>query len=122
MIRRPPRSTRTDTLFPYTTLFRSPQLSALHAAVYDLARQASDHAIPRMRGYHEIWYGEQRIASSEPEEPFYGQTYLPRKFKVGFAMTPINDIDVYAQDLGFIAIAGEDGTIHRKCTRLNSSN
>src|SRR3546814_11976061 len=26
MIRRPPRSTRTDTLFPYTTLFRSPQL------------------------------------------------------------------------------------------------
>src|SRR3546814_2389873 len=25
MIRRPPRSTRTDTLFPYTTLFRSPQ-------------------------------------------------------------------------------------------------
>src|SRR3546814_9419759 len=29
MIRRPPRSTRTDTLFPYTTLFRSPMLSQL---------------------------------------------------------------------------------------------
>src|SRR3546814_8438091 len=28
MIRRPPRSTRTDTLFPYTTLFRSPSMSA----------------------------------------------------------------------------------------------
>src|SRR3546814_7458070 len=29
MIRRPPRSTRTDTLFPYTTLFRSPSAPAL---------------------------------------------------------------------------------------------
>src|SRR3546814_11450284 len=28
MLRRPPRSTRTDTLFPYTTLFRSPQMRA----------------------------------------------------------------------------------------------
>src|SRR3546814_4450955 len=27
MIRRPPRATRTDTLFPYTTLFRSPEIS-----------------------------------------------------------------------------------------------
>src|SRR3546814_15404807 len=28
MIRRPPRSTRTDTLFPYTTLFRSPRINS----------------------------------------------------------------------------------------------
>src|SRR3546814_18692329 len=37
MIRRPPRSTRTDTLFPYTTLFRSPQaeFAALEQAVDD---------------------------------------------------------------------------------------
>src|SRR5690606_7599697 len=39
-----------------------------------------------------------------PEEPFYGRTYMPRKFKIGFVIPPINDIDVYAQDLGFIAI------------------
>ncbi|MFT4131451.1 NADPH-dependent assimilatory sulfite reductase hemoprotein subunit [Labrys sp. (in: a-proteobacteria)] len=83
----------------------NPHLSALHAEVYRYARQASDHAIPRMPAYHEIWYGEERVASSEPEEPFYGRTYLPRKFKIGFAIPPINDIDVYAQDLGFIAIA-----------------
>src|SRR3546814_9844042 len=31
MIRRPPRSTRTDTLFPYTTLFRSPGATRRHA-------------------------------------------------------------------------------------------
>ena len=87
----------------------NPHLSGLHAQVYALAKRASDHAIPRMRAYHEIWYGEERVASSEPEEPFYGRTYLPRKFKIGFVIPPINDIDVYTQDLGFIAIGGPDG-------------
>jgi len=87
----------------------NPQLSALHAEVYALAKRSSDHAIPRMRAYHEIWYGEERVASSEPEESFYGRTYMPRKFKIGFVIPPINDIDVYTQDLGFIAVAGPDG-------------
>ncbi len=82
----------------------NPQLSSLHAEVYDIARRASDHAIPRMRAYHEIWYGAERIVTSEVEEPFYGRTYMPRKFKIGFAIPPVNDIDVYTQDLGFIAI------------------
>ncbi|MFT3803854.1 MAG: assimilatory sulfite reductase (NADPH) hemoprotein subunit [Burkholderiaceae bacterium] len=83
----------------------TPELSAVHDEVWAIAKATSDHAIPRMRAYHEIWYGEERIASSEgPEEPFYGATYLPRKFKIGFVIPPINDIDVYAQDLGFIAI------------------
>jgi sulfite reductase (NADPH) hemoprotein beta-component len=86
-----------------------PQLSAVHAEVYALAKAASDHAIPRMRAYHEIWYGDERIAGSEPEEPFYGRTYMPRKFKIGFVIPPINDIDVYTQDLGFIAVVGPDG-------------
>lgn len=83
----------------------NPRLSALHAEVYAIAKRASDAAIPRMRAYHEIWYGEERIASSEPEEPFYGRTYMPRKFKIGFVIPPDNDIDVYSQDLGFIAIS-----------------
>ncbi|TXH32841.1 MAG: NADPH-dependent assimilatory sulfite reductase hemoprotein subunit [Rhodospirillaceae bacterium] len=87
----------------------NPALSRLHADVYDLARRASDHAIPRMRAYHEIWYDEERVATSEPEEPFYGATYMPRKFKIGFVIPPVNDIDVYAQDLGFIAIGGSAG-------------
>ncbi|VCU71681.1 Sulfite reductase [NADPH] hemoprotein beta-component [Pigmentiphaga humi] len=88
----------------------NPGLSGLHRQVHALARQASDHVIPRMRAYHEIWYGEARIAGSEPEEPFYGNTYLPRKFKIGFVIPPCNDIDVYAQDLGFIAIV-KDGKL-----------
>jgi len=88
----------------------NPAVSGIHAQVYALAKQASDHAVPRLRAYHEIWYGEERIAGSEPEEPFYGRTYLPRKFKIGFVIPPSNDIDVYAQDLGFIAIV-ENGRL-----------
>jgi sulfite reductase (NADPH) hemoprotein beta-component len=83
----------------------NPHLSALHAQVYAIAKRASDHAIPRMPAYHEIWYGKERVATSQPEEPFYGRTYMPRKFKIGFVIPPVNDIDVYTQDLGFIAIA-----------------
>jgi sulfite reductase (NADPH) hemoprotein beta-component len=82
----------------------NPQLSALHAEVHALAKKASDHAIPKTGAYKEIWYGEERTPVSGPEEPLYGKTYMPRKFKIGFVVPPINDIDVYAQDLGFIAI------------------
>lgn len=86
-----------------------PQSSLFHAEVAAMAKRVSDHVIPKTRAYHEIWYGDERVASSEPEEPFYGRTYMPRKFKIGFALPPSNDIDVYAQDLGFIAIGGPDG-------------
>jgi sulfite reductase (NADPH) hemoprotein beta-component len=82
----------------------NPQQSRLHRQVYDLARHASDHATWKSGAYHEIWYGDQQVAASGAEEPFYGKTYMPRKFKIGFVMPPSNDIDVYAQDLGFIAI------------------
>jgi sulfite reductase (NADPH) hemoprotein beta-component len=88
----------------------NPQLSALHANVWALAKRASDHAIPKSGAYREIWYGEEREEIDGPEEPLYGRTYMPRKFKIGFVIPPINDIDVYAQDLGFIAIAAR-GTL-----------
>jgi len=89
----------------------NPQFPALQAELAALAKTVSDHVIPKTRAYHEIWYGEERIASSEPEEPFYGPTYMPRKFKIGFVIPPNNDIDIYAQDLGYIAIVGKDGKI-----------
>jgi sulfite reductase (NADPH) hemoprotein beta-component len=83
----------------------NPRLSRVHAQVYALAKQSSNHAIPKTGAYREVWYGEERTATSGPEEPFYGQTYMPRKFKIGYVIPPSNDIDVYAQDLGFITIA-----------------
>jgi sulfite reductase (NADPH) hemoprotein beta-component len=87
-----------------------PADSALHAEVVAAAQEVSDHFLPRTRAYHEIWYGEEKVASSgEEEEPVYGATYLPRKFKIGFVVPPSNDIDVYTQDLGFIAVSGPAG-------------
>ncbi len=85
----------------------NPALSTLHREVYTLAKAASDHATPKTGAYPEIWYGEERqTRGGGPEEPMYGCTYMPRKFKIGFVIPPVNDIDVYAQDLGFIAITG----------------
>ena len=87
------------------TVAANPWLSSAHAAVYAQAAALSEHLLPRSRAYYEIWLDEVRVAGSgEEDEPLYGATYLPRKFKIGFAIPPLNDVDVLAQDLGFIAI------------------
>ena len=85
----------------------NPRLSSLHREVVELSRRASEHMRWKSRAYREIWLGDECVASGSgaSDEPFYGHTYLPRKFKIGFVIPPVNDIDVYAQDLGFIAVA-----------------
>ncbi len=88
----------------------NPYQSALHGPVLDDARAVSAHLTPRTRAYHEVWLDGEKISDDEEEEPIYGKTYLPRKFKTGFAVPPSNDVDIYTQDLGFIAI-GEDGKL-----------
>jgi sulfite reductase (NADPH) hemoprotein beta-component len=83
----------------------NPERSPLLQQVYTDARAWSEFALPKSRAYHEIYLDEELVAGGEPEsEPMYGATYLPRKFKVGFALPPSNDVDVFSQDLGFIAI------------------
>lgn len=86
----------------------NPYQSEVHQEVNDLAGGISDYLSPRTGAYHEIWLDEEKILDtrddSEEVEPIYGKTYLPRKFKIGIAVPPSNDIDVYSQDLGFIAI------------------
>ena len=90
----------------------NPHVSAVHAAVHAQAAALSEHLLPNTRAYHEIWLDEERIAGSgEEDEPIYGDRYLPRKFKIGFAIPPTNDVDVFAQDLGFIAILDADGAL-----------
>ena len=90
----------------------NPLRSALHAQVYAQAAALSEHLLPNTRAYHEIWLDEERVAGSgEEEEPVYGAAYLPRKFKIGFAVPPVNDVDVFAQDLGFTAIVDGDGVL-----------
>ncbi|RIA55823.1 NADPH-dependent assimilatory sulfite reductase hemoprotein subunit [Dichotomicrobium thermohalophilum] len=88
-----------------------PEFSALHAQVFPIAKAVSEHLLPGTRAYHEIWLNEQPVYQGDKEdevEPVYGKTYLPRKFKIGFAIPPVNDVDVFTQDIGFIAIADED--------------
>lgn len=88
----------------------NPDESALHAQVWPVMKAVSDHLLPRTRTYHELWVDDKLVDGAEPEdEPIYGKTYLPRKFKIVFAVPPSNDVDVYAHDLGFIAIADESG-------------
>ncbi len=75
------------------------------------AQALSDHLTPATGAYHEIWLdGEKQPGpeSTTPREPIYGDTYLPRKFKMGLVIPPVNDIDIYTQDLGFIAIVEND--------------
>lgn len=81
----------------------NPALSEVHRRVAELARATSERLIPKTGAYAEVWYGEQR-PPREDEDPLYGPLYLPRKFKVGYVIPPGNDIDVYGQDLGLIAI------------------
>ncbi|MGH6815752.1 MAG: NADPH-dependent assimilatory sulfite reductase hemoprotein subunit [Hyphomicrobiaceae bacterium] len=93
----------------------NPSLSPAHAEAYDLARRLSEHLTPRTGAYREIWLdGEQVRDAARPagenEEPIYGRHYLPRKFKTVVAVPPSNDVDVFAQDLGFIAIV-ESGAV-----------
>ncbi|MEM5014882.1 assimilatory sulfite reductase (NADPH) hemoprotein subunit [Metabacillus indicus] len=89
----------------------NPYQSDLHAEVYELSRKLSNDLLPRTRAYHEIWLDEEKVAGTpdaEEVEPMYGPLYLPRKFKIGIAVPPSNDIDVYSQDLGFIAIVEDN--------------
>ena len=82
----------------------NPERLPLLAQVYEHARAWSEYALPKTRAYHEIWLDEEMVAGGEEREPMYGDTYLPRKFKTGFVLPPVNDVDVFSQDLGFIAI------------------
>jgi sulfite reductase (NADPH) hemoprotein beta-component len=88
----------------------NPFLSKAHAEAYELARRVSEHLLPRTGAYHEIWLDGEKVedhsgaAPAGEEEPIYGRHYLPRKFKTVVAVPPQNDVDVYAHDLGFIAV------------------
>jgi sulfite reductase (NADPH) hemoprotein beta-component len=89
----------------------NPYESDIHEQVYELAQKVSRHLDPRTRAYYEIWLDEEKVVDSQEgveQEPIYGLVYLPRKFKIGIAIPPYNDVDVFSQDLGLIAIHEND--------------
>ncbi|ETI20747.1 sulfite reductase (NADPH) hemoprotein, beta-component [Cladophialophora carrionii CBS 160.54] len=93
-----------------------PTMSEYHHEVHAVSKRISDHLLPSTTAYHEIWLkdsttGEKtQVAGDAVQdfEPLYGPTYLPRKFKISIAIPPHNDTDVYAHDIGLIAIRTKD--------------
>jgi len=100
----------------------TPSTSPLLPQVYADAARLSAELAPHRTAYHEIWIGDTELklptapggrspdpgAATAPAtevDPLYGRTYLPRKFKIAFAVPPLNDTDVFTNCLGFVAIA-----------------
>ncbi|WPH04502.1 Hypothetical protein R9X50_00739300 [Acrodontium crateriforme] len=95
-----------------------PEQSELHKDANSVAQKISDHLLPSTNAYHEIWLQEDnekkvQVAGDAIQdfEPLYGPTYLPRKFKITIAVPPHNDTDVYAHDIGLIAIKDDAGKL-----------
>lgn len=100
----------------------NPVQSQVRGEVNALAKRIARHFLPRSGAYHDLWLGDEsgvqikKIVQDSPPllgppideaEPLYGKAYMPRKFKVVIAVPPSNDVDVFAHDLGFIAILNE---------------
>jgi len=87
-----------------------PETGSIHARTLEWARRLSAHLTPATGAYREIWIDGEPVAGqdSDESEPIYGKTYLPRKFKAAIALPPNNDVDIFSQDLGLIAIADND--------------
>ncbi len=82
-----------------------PQQSPIHKQVHDFAFKIDALLLPKTKAYYEIWLDEEKLADKkEEEDPLYQDRYLPRKFKIAIAIPPNNDVDVFGNDLGLIAI------------------
>ena len=83
----------------------APFVSPLYVQLQETADRLAAHFAPRTLGYHEIWLDGDNVTEGVGDsEPIYGKVYLPRKFKIGLALPEDNSVDVFAQDLGLLAI------------------
>ncbi len=87
-----------------------PNASPVHQQVFAYADKISLLLLPKTKAFYEIWLDEEKLVEKTEEDPLYQDRYLPRKFKVGIAIPPYNDIDVFTNDLGLIAIV-ENGEL-----------
>jgi sulfite reductase (NADPH) hemoprotein beta-component len=87
----------------------NPVESELHKETYDWASKISEHLLPKTRAYAEIWLDGEKLETTD-QEPILGDNYLPRKFKTTVVVPPLNDVDIHANDLNFVAIA-ENGKL-----------
>jgi sulfite reductase (NADPH) hemoprotein beta-component len=86
-----------------------PQQSAIHEQIHGYAARISELLLPKSKAWYEIWLDQEKLTDKkEEEDPLYQDRYLPRKFKVGIAIPPNNEVDVLTNDLGLIAIIDKD--------------
>jgi sulfite reductase (NADPH) hemoprotein beta-component len=91
----------------------TPATTKAREDVYADALRTALALAPVTPAYHAIWIDNVQLnledeANKNFNDPLYGQTYLPRKFKIGFVVPPVNDMDIFTNDLGFIAIVEND--------------
>jgi len=94
----------------------TPVMNSLGDQVHEAARQVASALSPKTPAYHAIWVEGVQLKLEDPVnsdfvDPLYGKTYLPRKFKVGFVIPPLNDVDIFTNCCGFIAIADAEGRL-----------
>lgn len=82
-----------------------PQISSIHQQIYEYADKISTLLLPKTQSYYEVFIdGEKIYERSSEADPLYEDRYLPRKFKIAIAIPPSNDVDVFTNDIGLIAI------------------
>lgn len=84
----------------------NPMESSIHFQVWELSKSISKFLLPKSQAYAEIWLDGKKSESTD-SEPILSSSYLPRKFKIAIAIPPVNDVDIHANDLSFIAISNK---------------
>ncbi|MCI5049927.1 MAG: NADPH-dependent assimilatory sulfite reductase hemoprotein subunit [Rickettsiales bacterium] len=89
----------------------NPAIADYHKDVFEFADKISEHLLPQTGAFREVWLDGEKLEGEfeAKEDPLYQNRYLPRKFKIGIAIPPHNDTDIFTQDIGLIAIE-EEGT------------
>ncbi|HCA08774.1 NADPH-dependent assimilatory sulfite reductase hemoprotein subunit [Chryseobacterium sp.] len=91
------------------TCTSNPSESPLHQVVYELAGKISEMCLPKTKSYYDLWIDDELLIDRKTEEdPLYQDRYLPRKLKIGIAIPPNNDVDVFINDIALIAIVEDD--------------
>jgi sulfite reductase (NADPH) hemoprotein beta-component len=91
----------------------APAITAARQQVWEDSKLVSDSLMPQTKAYHAIWIDGVQLNLEDPAnkdfvDPLYGKQYLPRKFKIAFVIPPVNDMDVFTNCLGLIAVIEND--------------
>lgn len=88
-----------------------PRFSNIHEKVFLYAEKISEKLLPKTNAYYEVWLDAEKISPEQEKDDLYQDRYLPRKFKIAIAIPPYNDVDVFTNDIGIIAIIENDTLI-----------